>query len=343
MANNRDDSLNLSIFGVGCWPFGGGDYWGDQSQKDVDDLVAAALDRGITFFDTAEAYNGGKSEESLGKALGRRRGEAIIGTKVVPENAGKASMIASCEASLRRLGTDVIDVYMLHWPLGTSLAAVEVGEAGGSPRVDETAEAFATLIRDGKIRFAGVSNHGPRWITEILNAGITPAVNQVHYSLLSRAAEIDVAPACRDHGIAVIGYMPLMQGFLTGKYRSIEDAPPNRTRTRHFSGDRTGSRHGGPGFEGLLWRTIRAVEEIAASRGVAVSAAALAWCVSGRGATTEIFGARSVAQLERNADAASLLGDREMMEELDEASRELQEAMGPGIDYWESPEKDRSR
>ncbi|MCL1857365.1 MAG: aldo/keto reductase, partial [Kiritimatiellaeota bacterium] len=109
--------IHVSAVGMGCWAYGGGAYWGRQSQGDVNDIVAAALDRGVNFFDTAEAYNDGESEIALGKALLGKRDHAVIATKVSPAHCGKDALEKHLDASLKRLHADHIDLYMLHWPI----------------------------------------------------------------------------------------------------------------------------------------------------------------------------------------------------------------------------------
>ena len=134
--------LSLSALGMGCWAFGGGDYWGQQSQADVDRTVRRALDLGINYFDSAEAYNEGRSEESLGKAtLGLPRDRIVVGTKIGPNNTKPDVLCEHCEASLKRLGTDYIDLYMVHWPI-VPHAIGQFGD-GECPNVED---AFATLM-----------------------------------------------------------------------------------------------------------------------------------------------------------------------------------------------------
>ena len=141
--------LRVSVLGLGCWPLGGGPGWGDADERESIATIHAALDNGINFFDTAEAYGQGRSEEIVGKALRGRRDKAIIATKISARNAEPATLRAHCEASLRRLQTDCIDLYQVHWPFADG----------------EAQDAFFTL-RDlgdeGKVRFIGVSNTFPR-------------------------------------------------------------------------------------------------------------------------------------------------------------------------------------
>src|SRR5690606_33722560 len=114
----QQSGLEISVLGAGCWAFGGGEYWGDQSQKDINEVVHASVDLGINYFDTAEVYNEGRSESSLGEAIrGIPRDRFLIGTKISPSNCYKNTLVEHCHASLQRLGTDYIDVYMLHWPI----------------------------------------------------------------------------------------------------------------------------------------------------------------------------------------------------------------------------------
>ncbi len=328
MKTENTQALKLSALGIGCWSFGGGEYWGEQPQIEVDKIVSAALDGGVTYFDTAEAYNDGGSEKSLGKALKNRRSEAIIGTKIWPDNCGRDSTITHCEASIRRLGTDYIDIYMVHWPL---------------ENYEGTAEALDRLLEQGKILQGGVSNFGPLQMEEAEAAGLKFSVNQVIYSLLARAAEFSVASESAKRNVAVMGYMPLMQGLLSGKFKSPSDIPPGRMRTRHFSGNRTGSRHGGSGYENKVFKLVSAVEKAAAEHEVTAAAASQAWCISRPEIKCEIAGIRSLAQLETSLAALDMAENLELMKELDQASLTLKAEMGESIDYWNSNENSRSR
>ena len=151
--------IEISVMGIGGWSYGGGDYWGPQAQEDVDAVAHAALDNGINFFDTAEGYNEGRSEEAVGRALKGRRDEAVIATKISPNNTEPTMLREHCEASLDRLQTDYIDIYIVHWPITEH--SVE--------------DAFATLNalkEEGKIRSIGVSNFGVEQLSEALATGV---------------------------------------------------------------------------------------------------------------------------------------------------------------------------
>ena len=158
------------------------------------------LDLGMTLIDAAEMYADGASEALVGEAIAGRRDEVFLVSKVMPQNASRRGTIAACERSLRRLGTDRLDLYLLHWRGRTPLA--------------ETLEAFATLQRDGKIRHWGVSNLDPADMQELLRApgGAAIATDQVLFNLTRRGIEYDLLPWCREHGIPIMAYSPIEQG-----------------------------------------------------------------------------------------------------------------------------------
>jgi myo-inositol catabolism protein IolS len=337
--------LRLPAVGLGCWAFGGGEYWGPQNQDDVDAVVHAALDLGITYFDSAEAYNNGASETSLGKALAGRRQGALIGTKVNPSNAAPAALRAHCEASLRRLGTDWIDLYMVHWPLNASAIRHFTDDAAliaSPPDLGQALTTLEALKQEGKIRHWGVSNFGLRQLGQVAALGFQPAADELAYNLLMRGIEAKVLPLCRARGIGVLGYSALMQGLLSGKFTSIDELPPARTRTRHFAGSRRGSRHGGPGVEAEVLASVQAISTIAAELGVPMGDLAIAWAVANPAVTCTIVGCRNRRQLEENVRALSIALTPALKERLDRATEEVLGRLGSHIDYYQSVEDSRS-
>src|SRR5437879_2977264 len=212
--------LTVSAVGLGCNNFG--------MRIDADAstaVVQQALDAGITFFDTAEMYGGGKSEEFLGTALGKQREDVVIATKFGgpqgpgPKQApgGRRNVIRACEDSLRRLGTDYIDLYYLHYP-------------DARTPIEETLEAMTDLVGQGKVRYIANSNMAGWQIVEADHAasdrGLQRFVGaQVEWSLLNRKVEHEVIPACAQYGIGVVPYFPLASGLLTGKYTRGEEFP----------------------------------------------------------------------------------------------------------------------
>jgi len=322
--------LEVSVLGLGCWPLGGGPGWGDQDESVSIATIHAALDHGINFLDTAEGYNSGRSEEVVGKAMVDRRDKALITTKVSPSNAEPATLRAHCEASLKRLQTDYIDLYQVHWPI-----------------TDYSIEdAFATLrdLQDeGKIRAIGVSNHGVEQLGEVLATGTSIASNQMCYSLLTRAIENGVMPLCQESNISIIAYMALMQGLLAGIYKSPDEVPPFRTRTRHFSGKRPGSRHGEEGAEVETFVALAGIRRIAKDLGLPMAQVALAWVASRPGVGCVLVGSRKPEQLARNIAAASIELPPEALKELDAVTNTLRIKLGTNPDVFQGAGDGRTR
>jgi aryl-alcohol dehydrogenase-like predicted oxidoreductase len=333
-------NLRLSAIGLGCWAFGGGDYWGKQSQEDVNRVVRRAVELGINYFDNAELYNDGQSERSLGEAIrGLDRDKLVLGSKIAPANTEPATLVQHCEASLSRLGVESIDLYMVHWPILPQSADENCPSAPA---------AFETLIklqRQGKVRFIGVSNFGMEVLDEARASGAQIAVNQLPYSLLSRAIEAEILPYCREAGVGVIGYMALMQGILSGAFSSLDDVPSQRRRTRHFSPAASGgmSRHGEAGAEAETKGALAAIRAIAAEHGMTMPHVAVGWAMATPGMTSVLVGARNERQLEANLLAAERPLPIEVIEKLNRATEPLKQALGPSFDYWENSSKDRTR
>jgi len=318
----------VSVVSFGAWQIGDPEFWGNDDAANAGEAVQVALDEGVNLFDTAEMYGGGASEEALGKALGARRRDVHIADKVSPENCAPDRVRAACEASLRRLGTDWIDLYQVHWPSRTV-------------PFEDTHAALSALRDEGKIREIGVSNFGARDLAQWCGAG-GAASDQVGYNLLFRAAEYEAIPACRERGVAVLAYMPLMQGLLTGRYASIEDIPMLRRRTRHFSRHRDGTRHGEDGHENLLMDTVADLRDFAAAVGLTVEGMALSWLAAQPGVSSVILGARNPAQLLDNLRAVEDIGPAAVAQ-LNELTYPLKRALGPNCDMWQTAENSRIR
>ncbi|NLJ36915.1 MAG: aldo/keto reductase [candidate division WS1 bacterium] len=324
--------IRVSIIGVGCWSYGGGadDYWGAQDQQAVNDVVSAALDMGINHFDTAEQYNEGRSEEALGAALKGRRDQAVIASKIwlqTPEQL--PTLRERAEASLRRLGTDYLDFYYVHWPVKDA-------------HLHDVLAVFDELKSEGKVRSVCLSNHGVGQIAHAVRSGVQIDLNQLCYNLLSRAIEVEIMPLCARHNIGVVAYMPLMQGLLAGKYANADEVPPNRRRTRHFRGDIPPARHGGPGFEREMFAVIDRLREICAEHEISMADLSMAWVLQHSGIASTLIGVRDVEQLKQAVATTEISLDQELKIRLDELTRPLLKAMGTNPDYWESLETSRS-
>ncbi len=339
--------LRLSILGTGCWSFGSGEYWGKQNQKDVEDVVHSSLDFGINYFDTAESYNEGRSETSLGKALkGIQREKVIICTKISPQNGYPEKVLTSLECSLRRLNTDYIDIYMIHWPIHShSIRHFTDDERiiKNPPRIQDTVEALKKLKYQGKIRYFGISNFGINRIDELKQLNLDVIVNELPYSLLTRAIEYDILPYCSKHNIGVIGYMTLLQGILADIYSSLDDVPVWQRRTRHFkSTDNCYCRHGGDGYEDETKRTLEKIRVIMNEYNISMPEIAIQLAISNSCITSVLVGARNLKELEANVRVATSQIDKEMVRKLNLATKPLMDKMGRNFDYYENEENDRT-
>lgn len=333
MRYNRlgDTELEVSVLGFGTWQLGDPAYWGPSAEADGERAVHAAMDMGVNFFDTAELYGRGESERALGQALGPRRGDAVIASKVGVEHCEPSLLRHACESSLRHLATDYIDLYQIHWP-------------SRDIPFEDTYNELKRLQKEGKIRYMAVSNFGKEDLTAWLEiAHGECASNQLPYNLLFRAIEFEVFPLCREREVAVIPYVPLLQGLLSDRWHSVEDIPLQRRRYRHFDGRREGCRHGEEGCEDLLMETLGGLRRLAAGLGLDMATLSLAWLMAKPGVATVPVGTRASAQLERNVEAVRLELDVTMVAELDRISEPLRERLGPNADLWEGDDKRRIR
>lgn len=285
--------LKVSALGLGCNTFGR-----FVDAEGAVRIVHAALDLGITFFDTADVYGGGRSEEFLGKALAGRRDRAVVATKVGwalgdgPNQAGvsRARLVAGIDASLRRLQTDYVDLLQIHrWDPETPL--------------EESLGALDDLVRQGKVRYIGCSNFAAwqlvwsLWLSDRYGWSRIVTV-QPEYSLLVRDVEEELMPACRAFGIGIIPYYPLAAGVLTGKYRQGEPAPAG---TRGFGSDQFQRRFLTPRNLAL----VETLEAWARARGHSVAELAIAWLLARPMVCTVITGTTRPEQVEANAKAVA--------------------------------------
>jgi len=290
-----DTGLKVSAFALGTMGFGGATSSpvGDIDIDVATRQVAMSLDAGVNLFDSANSYSAGRAEELLGRALGSRRDDVLVSTKVHarsgdgPNDVGQSRwhVVRACEASLRRLGTDHIDIYHVH------------GFDGCTP-LDEVLGALDRLVRDGKVRYLACSNYAAWQIARAI--GISERRNldryvavQAYYSLVARELEWDVIPACRELGLGVLVWSPLAGGLLSGKFR--RDSTPEGTR-RSMVGD-LGVGHVD---HERAWRVIDECEAIARERDVSVAQVALNWVRANDAVSSVIIGARTEAQLADN-------------------------------------------
>lgn len=286
--------LRTSLAGLGCNNFG--QRIGDAESIAV---VHAALDAGIGFFDTADVYGGGRSEALLGRALGSRRHEALIATKLGyrlgqdPNQGGgsRRNVVASCESSLRRLGTDYIDLYLLHVP-------------DPQTPLDETLDAMTRLVEQGKVRYLGCSNLAGWQIADAAGIareggrqGFVAAQNE--WSLLERGIERAVVPACERFGLGILPYFPLAGGALSGKYRRGEafDA------TSRFGKAEARTGPFGRFVAPAALERVERLEQVARTSGRTLLELALSWLASRPVVASVIAGATRPEQVARNVAA----------------------------------------
>ena len=297
--------LQVSVAGLGCNNFG---MRIDKDQTAA--VVHRALDLGVTLFDTADIYGGTRSEEFLGAALGERRKSVVVATKFVgpvgegPLNRGasRRHVFDAIENSLRRLGTDWIDLYQIHFPDVTT-------------PIEETLRALDDVVRRGKARYIGCSNFAAWQVAEAQWTARTehfmPLISsQNEYNLLNRRIERELVPACQRYGLGVLPYFPLASGFLSGKYRPSEK-PPEGTRLAAF----------GPRGEEILsernFAILGALEQFAQARGKTALDVAIGWLASQPYVPSVIAGATKPEQVEANVKAAEWRLTPEEMSEID--------------------------
>jgi aryl-alcohol dehydrogenase-like predicted oxidoreductase len=311
-------SIRVSRVALGTWAMGGW-MWGGSDEKDAIRTIHAALDSGINLIDTAPVYGFGRSEEIVGKALaiGGRRKDTVIATKVGLDwadgkpfrNASRARIVYEAEQSLRRLQTDVIDLYQVHWP-------------DPNTPIAEVADAMAALYRSGKIRAIGVSNFSPAQMDEF-RAAAPLHTAQPPYNLFERSIEQDVLPYCRDHDIALLAYGSLCRGLLSG---SMTD------KTR-FGGDdlrRTDPKFRPPRFEQYLDAVAKLNAFASEHYGKRVIHLAARWVLDRNNKNIALWGARRPEQLAPVREVVGWRIDDAAMAEIDRIlKRTIKDPVGP--------------
>ena len=305
-----------------------------------------ALDLGCNFFDTAELYNNGASEVSLGLALQGKRDKAVVATKIGPSFCKKDMIIKHIDRSLYRLKMDYIDCYMLHWPLNHISLKHFTDDPhllANPPTEDEAFSTLDELKKAGKIRSIGVSNFGSKQLEAVVNTGVQIDINEITYNLLSRAVEGDILPYCIENDISLIASMSLQQGLLAGIYKTVETVPEPQAHSIHFHYKRGGvfSRHTQSGAEPELFAAINEIRRIADDLNVHISQLSIAWLLAKKGVAVALVGSRNTEELNSNIKATELMLNKEILEALDAAGQPLLDVLGFNTDYYEDPENSR--
>ena len=320
-------NVTVSVVALGGWGLASDATWGRQEEADSAATIRAALDAGVNFFDTAEGYGDGESERILGRALAGRRDEAVIATKVRSRNQAPDDVRKACEGSLRRLQTDYIDLYQVHWPSRTV-------------SIDDTIDTMYKLREEGKIRAVGGCNLGKRDFVHVADNWFLDS-NQLPYSLLWRAIEYEIVELCRYKSVGILCYSPLAQGLLTGKFASADEVPEGRARTRLFSSTRPQARHDEDGCEAEAFEAIEAIRQICAELNQPMAKVAIAWLLRQPGVTSVIAGARRPGQIEQTAQATELQLSDSVFSRLCQATEKVKEMIGPNADMWQSQSRMR--
>lgn len=309
--------LRVSVLSLGTMTFGGEGPFAKVGNTDVAGArrqIDRCIDAGINLLDTADVYSFGRSEEIIGEVLAGRRNSVLLATKARmrwgtdPNHGGTSRyhLIASCEASLRRLRTDHVDLYQLH-------------QWDGQTPLEETMEALAGLVRAGKVRYVGCSNFSGWHIMKAMEVarrdGRIPFVSQqIHYTVQAREAEYELIPIAIDQKIGVLVWAPIAGGLLSGKYRRDKGAPDG---TRQAAGWKE------PPIadEGKLWDIVDALVEIGEAKGISAARVALAWLLERPGVVSLIIGGRTEAQFKDNLAAVEVKLTAEERGRLDKVSQ----------------------
>ncbi|RKS75663.1 aryl-alcohol dehydrogenase-like predicted oxidoreductase [Motilibacter peucedani] len=310
--------LRVSALSLGTMTFGGTGWASPLGGTGVEDArrqVEMCIEAGVNLFDTADVYSTGLSEQILGEALGAHRDDVLVATKVRMGGMGPGAndagssrhhIVRGCEASLRRLGTDWIDLYQLH-------------EWDGQTPLEETLAALEHLVQSGKVRYVGASNYTGWQLMKALAVADSArwsrfASHQIHYTLQARDAEYELLPASVDQGVGVLVWSPLAGGLLSGKYRRDEAAPEG---TRRFAGwDEPPVRD-----EDQLYAIVDVLLEVAEAHGVSAAQVSLAWLLTRPAVSSVIVGARTDEQLADNLRAAELVLTDDELDRLEQVSR----------------------
>ena len=322
--------LFVSSLCLGTMTFGGKDLWqviGTSAQEEANEIVEKSLDAGINFFDTANVYSFGESERILGKALGKRRKDVIVASKVRirvgegPNQVGlsRVHILDQVERSLKNLGTDYLDLYQIHsWDDVTA--------------IEDTLKTMNDLVRAGKVRYLGISNFAAWQIVKAQGYAKANGLEdfkslQAYYSLAGRELEREIIPALQDQNMGLLVWSPLAGGFLTGKYTRENDGEEG-SRRKLFDYPPVNKENG--------YNIVETLKDIAWDHDATVPQVALAWLLHQEAVTSVIIGSKNITQLEDNLKSVDITLTKEQLLELDKVS-----ALTPEYPAWFTGSGDR--
>lgn len=291
----------VSAIGFGAWAMGGRG-WGEVDDRQTMAAVQRSIDLGSTFVDTAEVYGDGHSEELIGRALEGRRQQVFLATKVGGFDLSRKHIMEAIDGSLRRLRTDYVDLYQLHWP-------------DEKHPVEDSMRAMDDLVQAGKVRYVGVSNFDVPLLERCLSIRHVDSLQPV-YSMLNRGIEREILPFCRTNGIGVVVYSPMAKGLLTGKYTPQTTFPEGDVRATD------------PLFLGAqLRRNLELVERLrgmAADHDATVAQLALNWTLQHPAVTVAIAGAKTPAQVDENVGGQGWQFSKQELDRIEEWLHEVE-------------------
>ena len=307
MEYRKLDDLKVSVIGYGAWGIGGAPFWNNEGDNKSIESIKISYENGINFFDTAPVYGFGHSEKLIGKALKPFRDKVVLATKCglrwekeslnsLRKDASRKSILEEIDQSLRRLNTDWIDLYQVHWP------DVETSQK-------ETMETLLEIQNKGKIRYIGVSNYSAEQIKEILQYGRITSL-QPEFSLLAREIEKDIAPLCLEKEIGIIAYSPLASGVLTGKY-------DKNTKFKDWRSKGIIGTFVGKGFVENISK-VDLLKEVAQEEGKTCGQTAINWVLRQPGLTTALVGVKNSLQVEENLGAIGWQPSKENCKKIEE-------------------------
>ena len=322
--------IKVSELSLGCWQFAGGIYWGEQDDRDSIGTIDAAIDLGINFLDTAEAYEDGYSERLVGKALKGKRDKVVLATKTGGMNFYADNLVKACEDSLQKLQTDYIDLYYLHWP-------------NNKVPFSEPMEGLYRLKKQGKIRAGGISNFGLKQLAMLEDTDMMDLleVHQLPYNLFWRSIEYGIQQRSIELGLDIVCYSTLAQGLLAGRYESAAEVPDNLKVVRFYS-DPEGVRHGGKGCEEEVFAALRELRPLCEEAGLTMPQASLAWLYRQKGVTTLLTGPRNIGELKQNVECIGIKISDEMADKMTALSEKVKVKIGGNTDMWMNGEKIRT-
>lgn len=314
----------VSVICLGTWEFGQTDQWGSREVNEYGRVIDSAIDSGINFIDTAQLY--GKSEEILGELLRGRRDKVVLATKIGGYQWDYDTMRRTLQQSLKRLQTDHVDIYQIHWP---KIKGIDHGRCPNNMQDEDYAHIYASMERlksEGLIRMAGVSNFRLHHLRKFRDEAFgVISCDQVPYSLLWRAYDDpNIVSFCRLKGLKYLTYSSLAVGLLTGRYdKGTVLAPAQRANILFIEPVRS-----------RAMKVVDVVKHVAKEVDATPSQVALRWVIDKDLTASALVGTRNVKHLEENVEAVNLQLTREQLDRLEEASREFWALMPPELEMW---------